>query len=602
MSSAVAESLPRWDLSVLFDSPEDPRISATWERILQRAQDFETNFRGKIENPDLTAATLASAIGELESLVQQASKPMHFSELLFAANTADPKIGAFLQAQREKATELNVRVLFFELELQSCPEDTISRALSGDELSAYRHYVEVVRKLSPHRLSEAEEVVLEEAANTGTRAWVRLFEEVSSNTEFTLTNPGDGTEKKLNQEEVLTLLRHSDRSMRQAAADSLTQGLAGNERVISFIYNTLLQDHSVGDRLRKHPYPEHSRHLSNELDRSTVDLVVRLCREHYSLVSRFYTVKRQILGLPELTHIDRYAPLFEAEETVTWEEARSIVLGAFGRFNSTLKDRAAEFFDEGWIDAEPRSGKMGGAFCSYITPDTHPVVLMSYLGKMNDVMTLAHELGHGVHAALSRKQSYFNFHGTLPLAELASIFGEMLVFEDLVSKAELKDKVALYAEKIEGIFASVFRQAAMFQFEQACHTARRETGELSREQFGALWHEKLQEMFGDSVKLGEQHQIWWSYVGHFFFAPFYVYAYAFGELLALAIYERSKTAGPEFGQKYVHLLELAGSLSPKDLMATIDVDLDSEAFWRGGFAVLERLVGEFEGYWKEHSK
>jgi len=350
------------------------------------------------------------------------------------------------------------------------------------------------------------------------------------------------------------------------------------------------------------PYPEHSRHLSNELDKETVDLVVGMCVEKYGLVERFYNVKRQILGLPELTHIDRYAPLFEAEEALEFEKARQIILDSFGSFSTTLRDRADEFFVENWIDAEPRQGKQGGAYCGYITPDTHPVVFMNYLNKIDDVMTLAHELGHGVHASLSREQSYFNFHGTLPLAELASTFGEMLVFENVVASASLKDKLALYASKIEGIFATVFRQAAMYRFELGCHARRRAEGEIPPADFSEMWQAEMQKMFGSSVKLGEQHKIWWQYIGHFFHAPFYVYAYSFGELLVLSLYQMAKKEGPRFADKYVSLLRKGGSESPTELMASVGIDLKSRAFWQGGFDAMERLVTEFERLWGEYSQ
>jgi oligoendopeptidase F len=388
-----------------------------------------------------------------------------------------------------------------------------------------------------------------------------------------------------------------DRELRQAAADAFTEGLKEMERVLVFTYNNLIQDKAVSDRLREYGYPEQSRHKANELDKETVDLVVSMCRENYSLVERFYKVKREILGLPELTHIDRYAPLFDAEEPVSWEEARRIVLEAFGQFSEEVEARAREFFDKNWIDAEPRKGKRGGAFCAYNTPDTHPVMFQSYMNLADDVMTLAHELGHGVHASLSRSQSYFNFHGTLPLAELASTFGEMLVFEKLVAGATERDQLALYASKIEGIFATIFRQAAMFSFERRCHHARREEGELTPEQFGDIWQEEIQAMFGSSVKLGEQHRSWWSYVSHFVSVPFYVYAYSFGELLVLSLYQRAKREGPSFAGKYVELLRLGGSRSPQDLMSTVDVDLKSREFWQGGFDALESLVAEFERLW-----
>lgn len=590
----------RWDLSALFDGMEDPRIESIWEAGLKHADDFASRYRGRINHSDLTAEELASAIREIEAIYNEVAKPMGYSNLLFSTDSADPKIGAFLQKQRERGTELSVKTLFFELELQAADPEHISRLLESDALVNYRHYVLATRAYSPYRLSEKEEIVLEETANTGSRAWVRLFEELTANQVFRLTLPGEDA-KDATQQEVLALLRHENREVRQIAADTLTVGLKELERVLVFNYNNLLQDKSVEDRLRGYKYPEQSRHLANELDQETVNLVVRKCRENYALVARFYDIKRQILGLPELTHIDRYAPLFSSEEQVGWDQAKEIVLNAFGSFSETMRDHAAEFFDKNWIDAEPRKGKQGGAFCAYNTPDTHPVVFQSYLNRQDDVMTLAHELGHGVHASLSRAQTYLNFHGTLPLAELASTFGEMLVFETLVADASPKDKIALYADKIEGIFATVFRQSAMFAFEQRCHLARRNQGELSTEQFGDLWHEEMQAMFGESVKLGEQHRMWWTYIGHFIFAPFYVYAYSFGELLVLSLYQMAKREGPGFATKYVQLLELGGSQFPQDLMSIVSVDLQSPEFWDGGFAAMESLVAKFERLWAEHS-
>jgi oligoendopeptidase F len=589
-------SAPTWDLSALFSGIDDPKIEATWQALNERAERFEAEYRGKIESPELDSATLLAALKENEAIGVMANKPMNFAHLLFATDTGNPAIGAFLGKQMERASALSVKTLFFDLELMSAEESVIAKALAAPELANYRHHVGRARAFAPYKLKEDQEVILEEVANTGSRAWVRLFEEVTSNFAFAYTSP-DGEKQELNLEGVLTLLREPDRAVRQAAADSFSAGLEAMERVLVFTYNNLLQDKAVEDRLRGLPYPEAGRHLSNELGKETVELVMRLCRERYELVARFYRVKREILGLPELTHIDRYAPLFESKETVSFEEGKRIVLDAFGRFDATIRARAEEFFDEDWIDALPRPGKQGGAFCSYNTPDTHPVVFMSYMDKSDDVMTLAHELGHGVHASLSRAQTYFNFHGTLPLAELASTFGEMLVFESLVEKASEREKLALYAEKIEGVFATVFRQAAMFRFEQRAHELRRAEGELPATRFGEIWQEELQAMFGDSLTLGEQHRRWWSYVSHFVAVPFYVYAYSFGELLVLSLYQKAKEIGPSFGPTYVELLTKGGSESPKDLMASVGIDLDSEAFWLGGFAALEGLVGEFERLW-----
>jgi len=599
--SATAEIAPpavRWDLSVLFSGLDDPRIEQSWASIDQRSDAFAQKYRGKIDSDDLDPKLLAEGIKEIEDIAKEAAKPITFGHLLFAGNASDPKIGAFLQKQNEKSTAISVKLMFFDLELMAAPEAAVQNALKDPALANYLHYVNVVRAFSAHRLTESEEVILEETANTGVRAWERLFDEVTANATYKVRGD-DGEMHEMSQQEVLGLLRNPDRNIRQAAADAFTEGLTSMNRILSLNFNNILFDKSVKDRLRKHPYAEHARHLANELDKETVDLVIKLCRDHYGLVERFYNVKRQILGLPELTHIDRYAPLFETKEMVDWDKAKEIVLTSFAGFSEEMSRRAKEFFDENWIDAEPRKGKTGGAFCSYITPDTHPVILQSYLNKMDDVMTLAHELGHGVHASLSRAQTYFNFHGTLPLAELASTFGEMLVFERLVGEASPKDQLALYAEKIEGVFATVFRQAAMFRFEQRCHETRRTKGELTWEQVGEMWQEEQQAMFGSSVKLGEQHKCWWSYIGHFIGSPFYVYAYSFGELLVLSLYQMAKKEGPSFQKKYIDMLTAGGSKTPAQLMEMVGVDLKSEKFWLGGFDAMEKLVVEYERLWKE---
>lgn len=589
-----------WDLTVLFTSMDDPSIATTWSESGSLADTFAEKYRGKVEAGALSAAELATALKELEDLTVLVSKPVIYAHLMFAADTSNPKNGAFLQEQTEKASEIRIKLMFFDLELQAADQAWVDSCLADPVMANYVHHVQTSRVYSPHRLTEVEERLLEETSNVGSRAWTRLHEEVLSNHTFIYVDPTNGGAQDLSETAVLHLLRDGDRNVRQAAADSLSKGLTEVSRVVTFLYNTLLADKKLEDRLRKFEYPEQSRHMANELSKEVVDTVTTLCKERSDLVARYYRIKRQILGLDELTHIDRYAPLFEAKGTADWEEARKIVLESFAAFSPTMSDKAGEFFDKNWIDAEPRNGKRGGAFCMYVTPDTHPYILMSYQGSMDDVMTLAHELGHGVHASLSREQTEFNFHGTLPLAELASIFGEMLVFEKIVDKADLKDKVALYAQKIEGIFASVHRQAAMYRFEQRCHTHRREKGELSTDDFNAIWQEEMQSMFQDSVNLGDQHAVWWSYIGHFIFAPFYVYAYAFGELLTLAIYQMAKEEGPSFADKYVDVLKLGGSQTPQELMGQLGVDLADRKFWEGGFAAIENLVTRFEELWAEY--
>lgn len=592
--SAVAVAPPqvRWDLSSLFSGLDDPRLASVWSDLGTRADAFAAQYRGRVSA--LTAPELAGALEIYAFLSADANKPINYASLVYSCQSNDAAVGAFLAEQMEQASEFSVKLIFFELELQDLPASRADSLVADPVLAPYRHYLGVVRQFSPHKLSEPQEVILEETANTGCRAWVRFYEEMLASHVFRILKPGDSEVTELSEPETMALLREPNRELRQAAADSLTTGMEELERSFCFAYNTLLQDKRVGDRLRNHPYAEHSRHLANELQKETVDLVVEMCRANYGLVERFYNRKRGLLGLEELTHIDRYAPLFESKELKSWDEGRQMVVDAFSSFHSELGARADEFFTQNWIDAEPRTGKQGGAFCSYNTPDTHPVVFLNYLNKLDDVMTLAHELGHGAHASFSRQQNYFNFHGTLPLAELASTFGEMLVFERIVADASDRDKTALYAEKIEGIFATVFRQAALFSFEVRAHNARREEGEVAAEQFGEIWQEELQKMFGNSITLGEQHRRWWMMIGHFFFAPFYVYAYSFGELLALSLYQAAKRGGPEFAERYIELLKKGGSETPEQLMAFVGVDINSRAFWQGGFDAIEGFVVEFE--------
>lgn len=584
-----------WDLTHLFDGPDDPRIEDAFAQAERAAHALAERYRGRIVSCDLSPAELREGIESLEEIVERLSRVASFANLRFTEDTSDPKRGAFLQSVQERLSEVQVLLLFFELELQAAPEEWVQGALTSPELASYRHWLQRVRVYSPHRLSEPEEALLEKTANTGIRAWQRLHDEVVAGHSFRYVDPKTKETRMTNVEELTSLLREPDRQVRQAAADALTEGLKELERVVVFCYNTILADRKVEDDLRRFSYPEQSRNMANELDRETVELVVDLCAENHPLVERYYLRKRDLLGLPELTHVDRYAPLKEATARVPYDEGKEIVLASFGRFSPQMASIAQEFFEGRWIDAQPRMGKAAGAFCDYVTPTAHPYILMSYQERLDDVMTLAHELGHGVHAFLSREQTLFNFHGTLPLAELASIFGEMLVFDDLVADCSEENRLALYAQKIESIFASVFRQAAMFRFEKECHRIRREEGELSAEELSQIWQERLQEMFGAGVTLGEQHKHWWLYVGHFFFAPFYVYAYAFGELLTLSLYQRAKSEGPGFAEKYLEVLRLGGSRSPQELMSLLNVDLTSADFWRGGFEVIEGMVAQFEG-------
>lgn len=593
----MPNKLPSWDLTALFDSIGDPRIEATLARQKDRALAFAERWKGKIANPDLNATMLFEAISEYEDIQAEMDKPAVFAGLLFAADTSNAENAAFRQKMMERHTDISVNLLFFDLEVMAVCEEHMAALLADPAMAHYAHHVTSLRLSREHVLPEPEERILEEKANTAERAWVRFFDETVASIDFEMTLNGETIH--LTEPEILNKLRDPSREVRRAAAEGLSKGLATQSRPLTFVMNTLLQDKAVEDRLRGYADPAESRHTANELDAETVDLVIETSRRNFPLVARYYNLKRKILGFDALTHYDRYAPLFETKETVPFEQARTIILDAFGSFSPTMRDTADEFFTKSWIDAEPRKGKRGGAFCSYVTPDLHPFVFQSYMNQLDDVMTLGHELGHGVHASLSRPLGYFSMHGTLPIAELASTFGEMLVFEKLLESANAADQLALYANKVEGIFATIFRQAAMYMFERDIHTARREKGELTADQIGEFWQTRQQAMFGDSVTMGEEHRNWWLYVSHFIHTPFYVYAYTFGELLVLALYAKAKQEGAAFEPKYLDLLKSGGSLSPKDLMAKVGIDLKDPAFWQGGMHVLDGFITRFEAIYAE---
>lgn len=589
-----------WDLNDLFQGVDDPAIDKALDDSLVRAKAFAQTYRGAIDSADLTANTLLEAIKELEDMASLQAKVGSYAVQVFSADMSKPEHGALMQHVQERQTEVALELIFFELELMAAKPEIIDRLVEDPILADYKHFIHASRLFRDHKLVEGEEKILEEKANTGGRAFERLFEESIYSLEFKVTI--DGQEQTLSEPEVLALLRDPSRAVRKAAGESLTQVLVANSRLLTFIFNTLVYDKSIDDRLRRYEYPEQPRNTSNELDRETVETVMDTCVEGYELVARYYRVKRQALGYDKLYHYDRYAPLFESKEAYSFDQGQEIVLESFGRFSTEMRVAADEFFNKNWIDAEPRKAKRGGAFCISVTPDLHPFVLMSYLNRKEDIMTLAHELGHGVHYSLAGCQSLFNFSSVLPIAELASTFGEMLVFQSLVSKSNLEEKLALYAEKIEGIFATVFRQAAMYKFEQELHRGRRELGELTTEQIGEMWQRNIQSMFKDSVELGEEHANWWMYVNHFVESPFYVYAYSFGELLVLALYAMYLKEGESFVPKYLELLKTGGSCSPEELLGRVGIDIRDPEFWRGGVKVLDALVVDFENLyaeWKE---
>ncbi|GMU52165.1 MAG: oligoendopeptidase F [Candidatus Xenobia bacterium] len=581
--------LPTWDLSDLYSGVDDPRIEADLGESLNQARDFERRYRDQIASESLTAERLKGALDEYEALLRHESKPQAFAQLLFSTDTSDDARKALVQRVRELGSEISTHLIFFDLEIGRISPETFARLLNDPVLADYHHYLDHQRKLAAHYLSEPEEKILEETANDRGRAWRRLFTEITSGMKYTLRH-GDET-RDLNQSQLMALLYEPDRSLRQAAALALAEGLEKNAHVLNFTHNTLLHEKQVIDKLRRFESPEADRHLDNELSQEMVDTMVGVCVQNFDLVADYYRLKGELLGLSDLKHYDRYAPISKDRDELDFQKAREIVLEAFGSFSPRLAELAEPFFSKRWIDAVVKDGKRGGAFCAGVTPDHHPYVLLNYTGKPRDVMTLAHELGHGVHDRLASKQNLLNYHPVLPMAETASTFGELLVFERL--QRDLKSdeaRLAMLCEKLEDTFATVFRQVSMYRFEQRLHQRRREQGELTVESINGLWQECMQEMFGQALTLGEDHRWSWLYIPHIVSTPFYVYAYAFGELLVLSLYARYKREGASFVDKYFELLASGGSLPPTRMLEKLEIDIGQASFWQGGCDLIRANV------------
>ncbi len=576
----------RWDLSPLYASPDDPALAADLTSALDDAKSFSERFHGRIA--ELSAAELAAATGELEAINERVERVGAFAYLRFATDTADPARGALLQTVEERSTAIATELLFVELEWAAVPDERAAELLADPALARWRHFLEAARRFRPHLLSEPEEKVIAEKSVTGRAAWSRLFTQVTDAISVEL----DGQTVPL--EEALSRLHHPDRETRHAAGRAVTRALEPGLSIRTYVFNTILADHSTDDRLRAFPSWISSRNLSNEIDESTVEALVTSVTSRYDLPARWYRLKARLLGFDELTEHDRYAPLLPDETEIDWPEARNTVLDAYRSFSPQMADIAAGFFDR-YIDAPVAPGKQGGAFSHPVVPSAHPYVLLNFTARRRDVMTLAHELGHGVHQVLANDQGLFNAATPLTLAETASIFGETVTFARLLDEEhEPNARLALVASRIEDISASVFRQTAMNRFEDAVHNLRRTEGELSAERFGEEWLRTQREMFGDAVRISDEYATWWSYIPHFIHTPGYVYAYAFGNLLALAIYARYEAEGAAFVPSYLELLAAGGSDRPEALAALVGVDLTDPDFWNAGLAVIGDLVDEAE--------
>ena len=576
-----------WDLSDLYKSPEDPKLLEDKKDLLEQADKFANKYHGRISA--LSASEFSNALRAYESLIQRAGKIGSYSHLIWSTNTENAKLGKLLQEANELGSELSQKLVFFDVEWMKVDDDRAEELINSKELFPWKHYLRVSRMYKDHTLSEDAEQVMSAKSVTGRSAWNRYFDETLGAARFEL----DGEE--MTEQQVLSKLHSPDRELRKRAHESLTNTFTELSRSLTFIFNTLLADKHTNDKLRGYDSWISSRNLSNQTDSETVDALITAVTGRYELVQRYYKLKKSLLGVDEMFDYDRYAPIAKNRETINWDRAKSTVLEAYGDFHPRMKSIATEFFDKKWIDAAIRPGKRGGAYSASTVTNVHPYVFMNFDGQLRDVQTLAHELGHGVHQYLSRKQGELQSSTPLTTAETASVFGEMLVFNKLMNNIDdPKEKLALLVSKIDDTIATVFRQISMNRFENRIHTARREEGELTTEDFSRHWVETQNDLYGNSVTITDEYKLWWCYIPHFLHTPGYVYAYAFGELLVLALYDAYKNQKNGFSDRYIELLEAGGSDWPHNIVGKMDIDIRDAGFWNRGLDLFESMIDQAE--------
>ena len=575
-----------WDLSDLYESGDDPRLDADVREADEAAAAFRERYYGKVAK--LSATELAEAIEERERIESILTRAIYFAHLRFATDMADPPRGALVARLTEKGAALDTQLLFFGLEIADLDDDAAEALLADDALARWRHWLRSVRKFRPYLLTEPEEKILTEKSVSGVSAWDRLYEELLGAFRVDL----DGAE--ISFEEAMAKLYSGDRDVRRAAAEAVNEALAPGLRTRTFVFNTIVLDKSIDDRLRGYETWISARNLRNDTTDEAVQALVDATVARYDVVQRYYRLKAGMMGLDRLTHYDRFAPIADDPTKVSWDEAQQIVLDAYQEFSAESGEIVERFFRESWIDAPVRANKRTGAFCATSVPGVHPYVLMNFTGDRRSILTLAHELGHGLHGALAMPLGLFNAETPLTTAETASVFGEALTFKRLLALEDNpRRRLNLLAGRIEDSIATVFRQITMNRFEDAVHTERREQGELSTERLQELWLETQARMFGDSVDI-DGYGTWWSYIPHFMGSPGYVYAYAYGFLFALAIFRKYELEGDAMVEPYLEVLRAGGSQPPEELARIVGLDLTDPRIWESGIDAFATELDEAE--------
>ncbi|MGI9385922.1 MAG: M3 family oligoendopeptidase, partial [Methyloligellaceae bacterium] len=585
--------MPEWNLRDLYESPNGDDFKADLDRAHQEAETFQKRYQGQLDRlagREDGGRLLGDAVQDFETLQDLLGRIASFAGLLYAADTSDPERAKFYGDVQETLTSISTKLLFFPLELNKIEDATLEKCCRQDSLRRYTPWLNDLRKEKPYQLDEQLEKLFHEKGVTGRGAWNRLFNETMTALRFEIDGEDVSIEPALNQ------LLEKDEAKRREASNVMATVFNDHLRLFTLITNTLAKDKEISDRWRGFKDVTDSRHLDNRVEAEVVDALVAAVQDAYPRIShRYYRIKARWLGKEKLDHWDRNAPLPEEPSSIIgWSAAREKVLGAYQKFSPEMARIAADFFDKQWIDAPVRDGKSPGAFSHPTVPSAHPFVLLNYQGKPRDVMTLAHELGHGVHQVLANEQGALLAPTPLTLAETASVFGEMLTFKALLSEVEGPgERKAILASKIEDMINTVVRQIAFYCFERKIHSARRD-GELTSDQIGALWLEVQSESLGPAIRFRDGYETFWCYIPHFIHSPFYVYAYAFGECLVnslYAVYERSEQG---FAEKYLEMLRAGGSKHHKELLRPFGLDASEPGFWSMGLNVIERLIDELE--------
>lgn len=580
----------RWDLKEFFTSIDDPKILEVLDTTLQKAKEFALKYKNKVTK--LSAAKIAEAFKEKESLLSPVYKLSQYVNLVHSLDTNNEKAKKLLEKVDEIESYISNEVLFFKLELAKIKAKDLNSFTATTNLKDYEYYLKQNKNLAKYNLSEKEEKIINLKDLTGSLAAKKLYQVLTSDFEFEFEV--DGQIQQLNGSQLRNLRHHENQAVRRSAMQLFFEKYEKNQLVITHLYNSILKDHEVESKLRGYKEPMSAMNSHNDLDDKVVDLLQEITTESYSLVSRYYRIKKRILGLDEMTLADIYAPLPESSTKFTWEETKSIVLEGLSNFDQDFYQKGKIMFDENRIDAPVEPKKRGGAYCSSSIPSLKPFVMLNFLGKERDVSTLAHELGHAIHAQFSSKQNLFNFHARLPLAETASVFSEMLI-TDLILKKETNKtaKISLLTSKLEDIIATSHRQNMFFSFEKASHNLVGKT-KASSEEFCSLYEKELKLMFKDAVKYTPEYAWEWSSIPHIFEVPFYVYAYNFGNLLVLALYEKYLEDGKSFIPKYKEFLSMGSSASPKDIANIVGIDFNNKKFWQKSLRFIDGLITELE--------